>query len=61
MLSEVFYTFLITSIIGCLGMTFRMLYKSKCKQFQICCLKVVRDTEGEEILDRVEYSKAEEK
>ena len=51
-LSEVFWTFLITSIIGMvLGLT-RMCYKSKCKEVSFCCIKIVRDVEGEEALDR---------
>jgi hypothetical protein len=26
----------------------RMAYKSKCKDIEICCIKIVRDTETEE-------------
>jgi len=53
MFSEVFYSFLITSVIGCfIGVT-RMLYKSKCKQFSCCGLKVDRDVVGEEKLDEM--------
>ena len=47
-LSEVFWTFLITSIIGMvLGLT-RMCYKSKCKEVSFCCMKIVRDVDIEE-------------
>ena len=53
MFSEIFYTFLITSVIGCfIGIT-RMLYKSKCKQFSCCGLTVDRDVAGEEKLDEM--------
>ncbi len=31
-----------------------MAYKSKCKEVSCCCLKIVRDTEGEEKLDETE-------
>jgi hypothetical protein len=31
-----------------------MIYKSKCKEVSCCCLKIVRDTEGEEKLDEAE-------
>jgi hypothetical protein len=53
MLSEVFWTFLITSVIGLIMGIARMLYKSKCRQFSCCGLNVVRDVEGEEKLDEM--------
>lgn len=46
-LSEVFYTFLITSIIGCILAVSKILYKSKCKDVTFCCFKFTRDTEIE--------------
>jgi hypothetical protein len=46
-LSEVFYTFLITSAIGLLIGIARICYKSKCKTVDMCCLKIVRDVEIE--------------
>ena len=51
MMSEIFYTFLITSTIGCFLGVIRILYKSKCKEASICCIKFIRDTEGEEKID----------
>jgi hypothetical protein len=46
--SEMFYTGLYTaSMAFCLGV-FSYLYKSKCKQVDICCIKIVRDVELEE-------------
>jgi len=46
--SEIFYTGLYTaSMAFCLGV-FSYLYKSKCKQVDICCIKIVRDVEVEE-------------
>ena len=50
-LSEVFYTFVISSICGVVLVAIRLCYKSKCKEVDICCLKIVRDTEGEEKID----------
>ena len=50
-LSEVFYTFLITSTIGMVLGIGRMFYKSKCKEVSLCCIKIIRDTEIEEIAD----------
>ena len=51
-MSEVFWSFLITSIIGCVLATSRLVYKSKCREMSVCCFHVVRDTEGEEKLDK---------
>jgi len=48
MFSEIFYTGLYTaSMAFCLGV-FSYLYKSKCKQVDICCIKIIRDVEVEE-------------
>lgn len=46
-LSEVFYTFLITSVIGLLLGIGRICYKSKCSTIDFCCIKVVRNVEIE--------------
>jgi hypothetical protein len=50
-LSEVFYTFVISSICGIVLVGIRLCYKSKCREVNLCCLKIVRDTEGEEKID----------
>lgn len=50
-LSEVFYTFIISSICGIVLVGIRLCYKSKCREVNFCCLKIVRDTEGEEKID----------
>ena len=52
MFSEVFFTGLYTSIIGFLIAVGAQCYKSKCKEVNICCIKIIRDVEGEEQLDR---------
>lgn len=49
--SEVFYTFLITSSIGLILAVGKLCYKSKCREVNVCCVKIVRDVEGEEKLD----------
>jgi len=56
MLSEVFYTFVITSGIGFLVAALRLCYKSKCETIEISYrgIKIVRDTTGEEKLDEVQ-------
>ena len=52
MFSEVFFTGLYSSIIGFLIAIGAQCYKSKCKEVNICCIKIIRDVEGEEALDR---------
>ena len=32
----------------------RQLYKSKCKEIEICCIKIVRDVDGEEAIDQLQ-------
>ena len=51
MFSEIFFTTLYTSLIGFLLAIGAQCYKSKCKEVKICCIKITRDVEGEEILD----------
>ena len=46
-LSEVFYTFLITSVIGLLLGIGRICYKSKCSTVDLCCIKIVRNVDAE--------------
>ena len=50
--SEVFYTGLYSSLIGFMIAIGSQCYKSKCSQVEFCCLKIIRDTSGEEELDR---------
>lgn len=57
-LSEVFYTFLITSVIGLLLGIGRICYKSKCSTIDFCCIKVVRNVEIEKEED-LEMAKKE--
>ena len=50
-MSEVFWTGLYTSLIGFSLAMGAQCYKSKCSQVEFCCIKIVRDVEGEEQLD----------
>jgi hypothetical protein len=50
-MSEVFWSFFITSVIGLLLKGASMLYKSKCKSVECCCIKVERDIEAEVRVD----------
>ena len=51
MMSEVFWTGLYSSLIGFLLAMGSQCYKSKCKEVKICCIKISRDVEAEEIID----------
>ena len=57
MLSEIFLTFCVTSFIGCVLSIGALAYKSKCKEVDICCIKIVRDTAGELREDELELAK----
>lgn len=48
MLSEVFYTILLTTISGMIIKLCSMAYKSKCKEVACCCIRIIRDIEAEE-------------
>ena len=51
MLSEVFWSFFLTSSIGCILGIIKMIYKSKCKTCSFCGITIERDVEGEEKID----------
>ena len=51
-LSEIFYTSLYTSLIGFVLAMGSQCYRSKCSKVEFCCIKIIRDTHGEEDLDR---------
>jgi hypothetical protein len=61
-LSEVFYTFLITSVVGFILALGRICYKSKCSSIDFCCLKIVRnvDVEMKEDIELANSSKDDE-
>ena len=52
-MSEVFWTGLYSSLIGFVLAMGSQCYKSKCKEVNFCCIKIIRDVEGEEQLDNV--------
>ena len=57
MLSEVFWSFFLTTITGCLLGLIKMIYKSKCKNCECCGIKIERDTAGELHEDELELQK----
>jgi hypothetical protein len=48
MLSEVFWVAFVTTITGMIIKLVSMAYKSKCKEVDCCCMKIIRDVEAEE-------------
>jgi len=57
MMSEVFWSFLIISLVGFIIALLKLCYKSKCKEISCCCLKIVRDIESEVEVDEIELTK----
>ena len=55
----VFWSFFITSVIGCLLKFGSMAYKTKCKEISCCGFKITRDIEAEEKIDEKEINKEE--
>ena len=51
MFSEVFFTGLYSSLIGFLLAMGAQCYRSKCREVKFCCIRIIRDVEGEEELD----------
>jgi hypothetical protein len=47
----VFWSFFITSVIGCVLKFGSMAYKTKCKEISCCGFKIIRDIEAEEKID----------
>ena len=58
-LSEVFYTFLITSVVGFILALGKICYKSKCTSIDFCCLKITRNVEIE-LKEDIELGNKEE-
>jgi hypothetical protein len=52
---QIFWTFFITTMCAFILQLGRQLYKSKCKEVQICCIRVVRDVESEEKYDELQF------
>ena len=61
MLTEVFWSFFLTSTIGCILGLVKILYKSKCKRCSICGISAERDVELEEKIDELEMQKVRAK
>ena len=51
MFTETFFVGLYSALMGFVLAVINLLYRSKCKEVDICCIKVVRDIRIEEELD----------
>jgi hypothetical protein len=51
MFTETFYVGLYSALMGFVLAVINQLYKSKCSEVDVCCIKIVRDVHGEEQLD----------
>ena len=51
MVTEVFLTFLTTSIIACSLTALKMLYSSKCSSLECGCIRIIRNVDVEEMND----------
>ena len=45
--NAVFYICVITIFFTSIGLAFKFCYKSKCREVDLCCLKIVRDVDVE--------------
>jgi hypothetical protein len=50
-MSETFYVGLYSALMGFVLAISAQCYKSKCREIDICCIKILRDTTAEEELD----------
>ena len=50
-MSETFYVGLYSALMGFVLAISTQCYRSKCREVKICCIRIIRDVEGEEELD----------
>ena len=50
--SEVFWTGVYTAGVGVILAVMNQCYKSKCREIDICCIKIIRDVAIEEHIDK---------
>ena len=51
MFTETFFVGLYSALMGFILAVINLLYRSKCKKVDICCIEIVRDIQIEEELD----------
>ncbi len=50
-MSETFYVGLYSALMGFILAISAQCYRSKCREVKICCIRIIKDVEGEEELD----------
>ncbi len=50
--SEIFFTGMYTTVCALILAIANQCYKSKCKEVEFCCIKIIRDVDIEENIDR---------
>ena len=50
-MSETFYVGLYSALMGFILAISAQCYRSKCREVKICCIRIIRDVEGEEEFD----------
>lgn len=60
MLSEVFWVAFITTMSATLIKCGAMLYKSKCREVECGCIKIVRDLEAEAVAEAIEQQQQQQ-
>ena len=53
MMSETFYVRLYSALMAFVLAICAQFYRSKCKEVNFCCIKIIRDVKGEEELDKI--------
>ena len=56
MFTETFYLGLYSALMGFVLAILAQCYRSKCREVNFCCIKIIRDVEGEEELDNQQQS-----
>ena len=56
-MTEIFWTFLITSGVGLVLAIGRVVYKSKCVLVKCCCIEIQRDTAHETEIDELQMAR----
>ena len=51
MFTETFYVGLYSALMGFVLAISAQCYRSKCREVKFCCIRIIRDVEGEEALD----------
>ena len=51
MMTETFYVGLYSALMAFVLAIGAQCYRSKCKEVNFCCIKIIRDVQGEEALD----------